>query len=1167
MTERRSAGARDWRAWGEARPAVVLLLIAAALVVFVFGALAILGQTAPRQAGYVAATLFASGLAAASIAVVAQSRLFPTPGPGILIGFVALAFCYSAAGLSTALANLVLGNLETVLDTFGFQGDQGRNAVRSAFGQLSGLMFFFGNLAIVVLYASVRSALAVVIWAILHVLGIRHVPGVRHLAELIARMPNDVWTNGFIARTIITVAFLTWAGLVALAFHAAIVGGGVRLDVSMILSNQASSILWAGGFILIIETAAAFRASNVVLTLAVSPRSLVPLPDNSRVEKLYKSIESKAGEDGFRDLVWAEPRQSANTPEYSTGRTAVAKAGPDAVKPQTRRVLGAARRVLIGRGADETLIGASLRRLAQPIENFYSSSVKDSAILVFDETLSSATYDVFVDMILNEVDAGGAVLILCPDGKELLVRDEIARAFADADKTFLVEVLVLGDGAPLEHQLHDVIIASETLLEHGLLDSGAQDRHREIDRLAMIMALDVHLFDLPRVRMMMRRLSERAPIADLRIVLAMTDFAEGGKVAATIFLADNARPTETIHIGTRDADTIHRLALHDTQTNRTTLREVIRGLADDAGTPMVGDSVRALDSIDDVIALLAIAAVFAGLHVVYHDPRGRRIGIDGNGGAKISPWSQTSIGWIRKVFNSNPAAADSVIGLLAKSTLPLDEPSPYGRVVIVEETFNVDAVMSRPYDFLDAAPTLMIAALRDVPDAGAHGDRTGIDYLSILPLTPEPKVGPREVAYVVGPYIAQGGLRETTLERMIGQMRPEVRQGYGFAANSSGLRRLLIAANAGEVAFEDADIDPQTGEPRFVAAELPQLTLTQELTLARDGGDEAIFMVQNDIGLTFVAHGFTRVDGIFERVETISPKKIRLAQAMDTACSFEMWRKPRLCHAYDFDFANGRSFVVEFASGVSEVNLGSKRGGSYLRLFNRGVIASGPILRRLVCWYDETEQSRPFAQDGSFTSTRRVSYAPPPPPASRRMLHLTWVLNWRLGAPPMVAPGEPDQSAEATTAHREAVQGAAVAAVVLMKDAIATCFPGQGHRIAVVSPQAAAEFAPNAEGGERYLKERYALTSTIAGVPFWEATGNDHHLIEAGNDAQSRIDLFVIEDSEWSLGIIETLLDPNSRVYVAMLRATQVRPTFGADRPPASLNIDGLVEFLCWVRR
>lgn len=1158
MTTKAIKGARDWSHFGELRPKTFLILMCIIAFVVVLFVLLIALECLNRYTGLFAAGLFSVLLLFGAMSVVRQSRRAPAPLPGILLGIAALVGCWWWSSRGLDISNMFLDLIGYAEEAITRQPPISDSNIRSAFGGITGLIFFFGNVAFVFIYSIARNVLPFIIFLI------SKIPGGQKVTDGISRFPGNIWTNGFTARMTLTVVIGVWAALTLFAIWAAINGQLIALSLTGLGSNELAGMVWAGGYILLAEFAGAFRSVAVTFKASADPLPTAPVPDESRVVKLYDAIFSSDPDTVPDEFPGSKPRQTKSNGvdrRYSEPR----RPASDTPANATDRVLNAVRRVLTTRRAQEDTISKTIDRLEPSIRRFYAPTPGQSSALVFEDVLSSASYDVFVEFILNEVDTGGAVLVLCPDGQELLVRDEIMRAFTEANKAFFIEMLVLGDRTPVDRQFHDLIIASETQFEHGLLDSTTQDRHQEIDRLSMILALDVHLMDLPRVRMMMRRLAERAPIADLRIVLSVTDIAHPEGLVSTVFLVDAPpQPGRSIRIGARGVDTIHRIALRDTDADRDKMHKVIRELAKSRNEDLTPLAVEDLERITDLMALVAIAAVLVELPVVIHDPRARRIGTNTQDASTTRPWSNETVTLIRRLFPEDPRA-EAIIQLVAKCNLPLDEPSEFGRVVIVEETYSADAVMARPYDFLDEAPILVIAILRNVAEIGADALVEACAGKALLPLPPKPQVGPRDVAYVLGPYDPKRPLRETAVKRLIGEMAPKVRQGYSFAANVSGLGRLLKAANAGDVIFDEGELDSDTGEPTFVALKAPELMLTTSFNVSRSNGTDTMFMVKNDVGLLFADGGFTRISGAFEQITYVDANGMKLQYAVAQDCSFEHWRKPRLCHAYRLDFSKDGSFIVELETGykeVSEKRLIASRSDKYQgKVWVRNVIASGLMTRRLICFYDELEQSTPLMADGLVAVARQEGLSSTDEPLSRRFLHMTWILNKRLAVGSQIVPPPPEAEVEVAAAQEKAVAGTALAAVVLLKEAIASCFPGQGHRVTVLSPQAMTAFGSDVTDEQRYLKERYGLTSQLIGLTQW-GKFSDIPSTLASVDTSSRIDVIVIEDSEWSLGIMETLLDETSGVYAMMKRSCSNPPTFGADSPPDILNLTGLGAFL-----
>ncbi|MFD0935128.1 hypothetical protein ACFQ12_08015, partial [Methylobacterium trifolii] len=373
-------------------------------------------------------------------------------------------------------------------------------------------------------------------------------------------------------------------------------------------------------------------------------------------------------------------------------------------------------------------------RLPGAMAAFYTAEARDSATLVFPETVTTTHYRVFSTMILAALDAGGIALLICPDGQAQAVQAEIETVLERTRAGLLAETLRLGSPGD-DDQLYDVLIASETALEHELL-AKTKARQRELDRLALIIGFDMHRTDMPRVGLMLQRLREKVSFEEVRLAFTLTDFSEPQTVVKQIFLSGSAREVAVARIGSHGFEGQYRFAMPDTRANRIALRGMLEAF-DGAGDPQDGS---ALDEIHDAAALVAVAAMRVGLDVVFHDPRGRRLA-EGAAGVRQT-WSHATTAAVDRYFG-RAKDTRTFESFVARRSLPTsDDFSRYGRVVVVEEGVNADAALTRPYDFLDPYPTLVVVLLRDAvltSDAAvlASAGRGG----PIRPATPEPAMG------------------------------------------------------------------------------------------------------------------------------------------------------------------------------------------------------------------------------------------------------------------------------------------------------------------------------------------------------------------------------------------------------------------------------------------
>jgi hypothetical protein len=1162
------------------RQARTLLWLTLSCVLLIGCALVFGSTRGGLWSGWSAAVGFAAALAASASLVVAQGRRRPAPIAGLAVGLAAFVVVVGLGLLLVDLEDLLLPIADHVIDLaaraaarFGISAERTRQRLESIFGQRTGLLFFLGNAAVVTGYAVQR----VFVFGFLARLGrIGFVARIRQrMVERIRRtVPSEVWTNRFFAIFTGTVLVCGWGLMTAIAFWAAWRGGStLRPDLPIGLERMP----WSATFVVMIELAAAFHPTRVHLVVTPAARPAPPDPDPGRIAALYDALEAT----DFRSAVGLSPDEAAAARD---DETAAADAGHDddpdgePTDPRIEAVLGVLERRLRGPDLD-TERAAAMRRLTPCLKRFYTPLARDSAVLLFGDTVTTDHYHLFTEFALTAVDEGGVTLVLCPDGQARHVLGEIERVIEEADAGLAAATLCLGRPA-VENRRYDLLVASETTLEHELLGRTAA-RRSELDRLALIIGIDMHLTDLPRVGMMLRRLREEVDFDEVRMVFTLTDVRHPSHLVRRIFLDGKTRPVADVRLGARSPRDLYRFALADTEENRARLRTLPKRL-DPEASPLP-------DDVEDAAALIAILALRLDLPVVFHDPRGRRLSesastdrIPAVGVSEAGPsdtWSPTTLATVEKCLPAGELIRFRAVA--ARRSLPTDRllpadpdrrPSPFGRVVIVEEAHNADAALTRPYDFLDPFPTLVVVLLKDlVPTTDAEALEQNGRAGPILVAVPEPSIGAREITYILEPRL-DTGVRETDLRRLLDAVPARVKEQYAFAANRAGLLRMVRHNRPNRPSRTTPDLhDPQTNEPMFTIETPPGASgLTGRITVHTNAGTETHRLVLNDVGLRFVTGAFTALRRPFDQVESIAADEISVGPT--TVCSFEKRQRARLALAYDFDPSSG--FVLERDRECREW----RSRGSKTVMASIAAIASGPIRRHADHWYEETETEPPLYPDGG-PKVPRILVGPQDAAVlsvtrTMRLLHLVWVLQGdvavaaagkRVGEPEAAEPVAVDRP---DGAHDDAVGAAAMAAVVLIKEGIATCFPGQAHRVAVFSPQAKARLARETGADARYFAGRYALASTVGGPPPWCDDPDPWIAAILSGSGASRIDLFVIEDSEWSLGIVETLLSPDAEVYRYLRRMIDSMPTFGAERPPSYFGpgpLRGFVE--AWMPR
>jgi hypothetical protein len=1119
--------------------ALVLALFCVAIVLFslIVADRGFVGNSAWRPS----VAFQASMLATCGLAIIAQSRAFPTPWIGLLFGLAALIGMPQLVTLLFKWVELVLDILFWALHRFKVvEGDTARDAVDRVFGQASGLTFFLGNLLLVILYTTFRSVLASVLWVV------AKIPGFSYLRYALSIVPHDVWTNRWLAWFTGTIAVGAGVMICGLSFVASM---GPRSVLSTAnFPPGFERLVWAGTFVFLVELAAAFRPVRPVMRRLEDVHESPEYSDNSRIEAYYNALKNAK----FDGLIDRGPEPGL-LPEVQSPAAApdIEKIFQKVASPSARQVLGRVHELSQSSSAGR-ITPEMISRIADPLAGFYLAEVPKSNALVFNETVTAAHYTLFGEMALSALDEGGIVLVLCPDSHVFDVELRIEE-FLDRTRTNLIaETLVVGR-PPVPDQLYDIIIASETQFE--TLTAG-QTRFRGIELLSLVIGVDTHLLDLPRLKLELQRLWTQAEIERVRFAFTLTDYKDP-KVLVTQLLG---RTAVEVRIGAAVPESQYRVAIPDTPDNRRAFRSIVRTKPD-------GDQVSV--GFEDMLALAVLGSIKHGINPVLHDPRGRRVVRGTSEDPLQPPWSQATLNIVEREHGKDFEQFRSLRGF---QHLFEGDASPFGRAIVVEEMYNTDAALMRRYDFLDGSPVLVIIIVRDAALREVFGgDESAI--APILPMPPRPSASAREVAYIVQSALADG-LSQTRFEAILNPMPTLLRTGLKYAANEAGLKRLLAdALNNHRIELKPTGRDPHSGEPVYkVDGNLPRVRLTKRIALvasgqARDAMPETRNIAGSDIGIAYVRRGYTRLANRFEQIEEIEPAMIRTRPAGEDETNFARRRVARACPEYVLDF--GATFVVE----ETPLFWSERRSRqAETKLIANAVIALGPVERKVPIWYDEVENEPPFMSNG--TPRRMNSLADPTRPASRtmRILHLTWALS----APVGVTVGhldlkELDGAQHLYQADPKLIGATAFAAVVLLKEAIAACFPGQGRRITVFSPQARDRLEGEKDDASKYLLERYGLNSSIIGLPPWyqpEAPHLEELRQRLADSMTSRIDFYVIEDADWSLGIVNAISDSAAEPYRFMLAALGAAPKFGADEVHPALEVKHLRAFLeAWCDR
>lgn len=874
---------------------------------------------------------------------------------------------------------------------------------------------------------------------------------------------------------------------------------------------------WVSIVIVTAELAGAFRPSGMRSVQGEAHPVLQVDAEVPSVEPLYKLLTAS----GSGVAKWADPPIAVDPGDPETLKQSADDAVDAMQSDRAKNIIENLRRPAHP-GQPPAIADERVPEAAEAITDFIGGEKGSRQILLLPETLTSAQFRLLAELVLDTLDQGGVALCVCPDTQTVQCQRRFHEAFAATGAELLVDMLVPSVGAKAEESLHHLIIVGLSEFDRYLL-TGATRRSKEIRRLGLVMVLDLHLMDMARLSLSLRRLWQSVPFELARFLIGCTAIENIEVFIQNHLQAGTERRIGRLYLLAGKASQAYRIAV---EPNAETAELLVQLLAGEAG--------RSDGGLTDVTALLALVAITHGFRPVIHDPLSRwqfRATDDETG----EPWS-SEIEDAPLVRRLRPQVTASFKAIEVVQYLPDRHPDcAYGRVVIVEAGDNWMSNARRPYGFPDAYDTLVVIVIRRaelLPYIYHGADQRGPTGALGPPrvLAPSPGVGPTELAYIMQDRLSSlGGLSLSAFEDLfeIFAKSDHLMEGAQIGTDQTGIKRAFEwLPNAPKV--EVRLNSEKSGEPVFRVSARIDLPAMRE---ARKDGKEFAELVASDLGLLYAPGTMLRIGHSYHSVTSVNTDGsiVVTAVAPDQA-SRTRRPSPRIAVEYELDFTN--HFVVANAQPPLDNSV-----SEYGRHLEMRTILVGRAQRQTLGFYEEYENEPPFDLAGRPTLTRDQILAVkwrelglPPEMRSVRVLHLMYARNIADTAPANAGKSDSVANYIARQSHT---------LCVLWKELIQTSFPRHASRVTVVSPQVeplhttierasgrfhALDGARPLSARAQYALRRYGRVKTIDDPLNARIAVLAPHREFLDRPGTRRIDIYIIEDSEWDLGIVRAIV-------------------------------------------
>ncbi|CAO3409862.1 hypothetical protein [Azospirillum largimobile] len=772
-----------------------------------------------------------------------------------------------------------------------------------------------------------------------------------------------------------------------------------------------------GGILLMALVFWARTPGGVAAKRLRGPAGAVPASVSAALPKLFQAyVKAGAG----KGLLFSDERQ--------VGDLSSARRTRGGFVPSER--LGAALDRFVQRTSDEMRLSADeARRLEQFLVAIGRNDIariagqdRPNVNVYFEEPLGELHFRALAETVSLSQDEGGATLVLCPDLAYGWVKRSLWRVFGEHCTDVTQTWWGQDDGKFDPTTIPSLLLVTHEGLQQHILGRSAADFDRVLERLRLIVLIDVHRFDPSLLHQHLALLWMRVPAERVRVIAQGAPRAAARDLHEDLFRA-TGRTWQEASLRSEAATKLYTLVWDRTRAARDALLNGVVANGDRDGI--------------DLVPLLLLPALRLGNDCVYLDA------------------------WERKEEVRWGELEDRLQGGVSISKVRTEQQPVFGReptVALIEDRGNLHDSLLNLYQAQLPAEFLVLVAshaypLRDFLLDPERMNRAiqGSSNSPFHPIAPRPRGGLRELALVVllrllSPPAAGRNSRAAVLTRMEAARHfdalgnPALLRAFKVSPTRHGIETLLkiqfpserltvemdrrqadqTSATPSLASGSDVDDDVRyfcAGHSQLPEAMKPFIPLT-------DGGvnkQEVGWVARDDHGLAFVAGTAILVRGRHYLVTRVSNAEVAVQAFTDLrgrfhvggSVGFRFWRLYRLL----FD---ERTVLAE-APRREWIGIG------------RTAMLFHAPLERATVGYEVTDTlggtARPDAMTVRLNGDSMV----------RRDLQSVNVAAFRYHV----------TQADGTDPSRIAFTLAA-----LLGDLLETLFPALGHRVAVLSPQA-----------------------------------------------------------------------------------------------------------------
>lgn len=782
--------------------------------------------------------------------------------------------------------------------------------------------------------------------------------------------------------------------------------------------------------------------------------------------------------------------------------------------------------------------------------------------VVIDEPIGPLHVRFFAEAILSAQDRGGTTLILCPESEIEDIKTRFVKAISEADRGRLQQIWPPQDVDRIdEFDQYTFIIASETIIQNRILGDDREHFANVLRLVRLLIVLDAAAFDPALLRIQLALLRAKMDSQRVRYIVQSTRRRDGD---GWQFLLGIARQGDPRAAG-RQAEI--------TSLRPLRLRREIDGAASCALYCVVFREDRAaalrwyLELEPNGPVLAPAAGLFPVVLLDVVKPRIRIQHWDPQFSRDATLWQQFDAPLSRR---QRPAEGNSDPSWLYESCVSrskqpiIDEPRDaditaggirngivrrYPTIWLAEDCHNLLDLIEDLSGVRIEGEAMAIIVTTSYPLRDILADKERVRRVlrgevdSLAPLAPRPYIGMRELAMLILMRSIDGLPRAEAVRYFRDVAYQEVLAEYRFSPTRLGLKNLLEqqfsggtedGGQPGGLQFEfeikpqsyAANVDGDDFNDDFAFhlrrhRRVPDGVNPLVAVLLRDdvAGNSVGRVHQDDHGLAYTENSFILLGGDFYQVKSVE----REGQRRVFADRVDPYRYYEIKTAFNFIFWRGYRLGLT-SQGPSIV-------------VNRRLTAA-PGLKCLI-----VRAFVPFVRDtyGFFvndTGQQTGRAAPPLIPEylstdefARRSTSLghSFVLRLHDVATTLLDPA---------IIHRVAFTLA-----VTLQDLIEALFPGIGHRVAVISPQAEPAYrelfeSENASLGhvlalrwphliDGFSGERPMVGSSAQVVAWLDGFAPTTARPLAGAGA---LDIIILEDWGWDLGVIGAIENKRSQI-------------------------------------